>query len=327
MTAIRELMTGLIDYAGLFPPAKLAMHLVVENYDRYLAGDYAWIMGRLICPAARLDEMAECIQALPPAPADREPWRISMLGRPAADGDVFTAQLADDIAAARACENRLGSAVVVDAYEVRVPDRMAGQPDGLGDLARSSRDRLVSELGRDVRVFFEVPFAENWTTQVPAAIAQFATRASDSPSVATEGGCGVKVRTGGVEAHMIPGVEQVACFIAACCKHKVAFKATAGLHHPIRHPSDQVAAPMHGFFNVFGGAVLAQHAGLDESTLSQILDDRDASHFVWSEDGLAWRDTRVDASRIAATRATLATSFGSCSFDEPIDDLRSMALL
>jgi hypothetical protein len=41
---------------------------------------------------------------------------------------------------------------------------------------------------------------------------------------------------------------------------------------------------------------------------------------------LSWRDWRVPTDQIAAHR-TFITSFGSCSFDEPREDLRALHLL
>ena len=57
--SLRALLTGLIDYAGLFPPAKLDMATNVRNYATYLAGDHAFALGRMKCPITRLDELTE----------------------------------------------------------------------------------------------------------------------------------------------------------------------------------------------------------------------------------------------------------------------------
>ncbi|MGH9413776.1 MAG: hypothetical protein ACRD0Y_08540 [Terriglobales bacterium] len=54
----RALLAGAIDYAGLFPPAGLAMVAAAGNYRRYLAGDHRWALGRFVCPVGRLDELA-----------------------------------------------------------------------------------------------------------------------------------------------------------------------------------------------------------------------------------------------------------------------------
>src|SRR5262249_48230544 len=43
-----------------------------------------------------------------------------------------------------------------------------------------------------------------------------------------------KMRTGGVTPEAIPSADTVAEYILACAERRLAFKATAGLHHPIR---------------------------------------------------------------------------------------------
>ena len=51
---------GLIDYAGLFPPAALAMDDAVGRYARPTgAGRDAWMLGRFIVPASRLGEFEQ----------------------------------------------------------------------------------------------------------------------------------------------------------------------------------------------------------------------------------------------------------------------------
>ena len=54
---LRVLMNGLIDYAGLFPPAALDMATALRNYGAYRAGEYAWMLGRFVLPAARKGEV------------------------------------------------------------------------------------------------------------------------------------------------------------------------------------------------------------------------------------------------------------------------------
>ena len=54
--ALHALLDGLIDYAGLFPPAKLPMGDAVRNYAAYLRSEHEWMLGRFICPVSRLEE-------------------------------------------------------------------------------------------------------------------------------------------------------------------------------------------------------------------------------------------------------------------------------
>ena len=55
--SIRTLLNGILDYAGLFPPARLGMAEAVANYARYREDDRSWMLSRFICPAGRLAEM------------------------------------------------------------------------------------------------------------------------------------------------------------------------------------------------------------------------------------------------------------------------------
>lgn len=73
--AIHALVESLIDYAGLFPPAGLAMLTAVANYARYKNGEHSWMLGRFVVPVARLNEFEDAWRT------QGEPslWRLSAL--------------------------------------------------------------------------------------------------------------------------------------------------------------------------------------------------------------------------------------------------------
>jgi hypothetical protein len=83
---------------------------------------------------------------------------------------------------------------------------------------------------------------------------------------------------------------------------------------------------MHGFLNVLGAAVLALEHQWKEAEIIQMLDDEDPGSFSFTDDVFAWRDWEIPSAKISARRE-LVTSLGSCSFDEPRDDLRALKLL
>ncbi len=139
-------------------------------------------------------------------------------------------------------------------------------------------------------------------------------------------GLRAKIRTGGVTADAFPSVEQVATFIRMCRQKKVPFKATAGLHHPVRcakpftcEPASPVGT-MHGFVNVFVAAAIPGAA-------SQILREENARAFGFDDGGIWFRDLRVTTEELERVRKRSAISFGSCSFDEPIADLKALGWL
>lgn len=139
-------------------------------------------------------------------------------------------------------------------------------------------------------------------------------------------GLRAKIRTGGITPDAFPAIANVAEFIRACKAKGVAFKATAGLHHPLRcvkpltyEPSAPLGT-MHGFLNVFLAAALLDQA-------DAILAEDDPGAFAFDDDGASWRGHRVSTEEIVAMRRDFATSFGSCSFEEPIGDLRALGWL
>ena len=141
-----------------------------------------------------------------------------------------------------------------------------------------------------------------------------------------------KVRTGGLMPEAIPESEALADFLCQAAARRLPFKATAGLHHPIRslHPltyaADSPIAVMHGFLNVFAAAAFAWH-GADRETVLAVVNEEDACAFEFHDDELGWRDLRLSTAQVRTARRHFAHSFGSCSFEEPVADLRELGFL
>ena len=123
-------------------------------------------------------------------------------------------------------------------------------------------------------------------------------------------GLRAKVRCGGT---VVPGVTRLAELVAACRRLEVPFKATAGLHHPVRSDGE------HGFLNLLAAAVF----GDEEEALAE----EDPSAFSLTGDAFGWGSRSVGAAEIARTRSELFVGFGSCSAQDPIDGLRELELL
>jgi hypothetical protein len=138
-----------------------------------------------------------------------------------------------------------------------------------------------------------------------------------------------KMRTGGVTPEAIPTVDAVAAFVLACAERRLAFKATAGLHHPVRAPqpltydANPPRAVMHGFLNVFLAAAFAWRG---ERDIVPILAETDPAAFRF-DDRAHWRDRSLSAEQVREARASFVHSFGSCSFEEPVRDLQALGLL
>lgn len=150
------------------------------------------------------------------------------------------------------------------------------------------------------------------------------------PVLAKKGGR-AKLRTGGLTADAIPPVETVAGFLRACAAQRIPFKATAGLHHPVRGlhllaPEGAARATMHGFLNLFLAAALAWF-GAEETAVRRTLAEEDETAFRADDDVIRWHEHAMTADQLELVRRDFAISFGSCSFAEPVDDLTAMGWL
>jgi hypothetical protein len=295
------LLRDLIDYAGLFPPASLAMAPSVANYDAYLRSEWNWILGRFIVPVARLAEFEEAFAGLPaPTPGTGfTRWRLSVLLGSEPVADVASIREFN----ARMASSSSGRIAVVELVEVKV-------------ASPAEVKRLSGIIPAELATYFEFPLS------------------SCAECIAEVAGCGrrAKIRTGGETADKFPAPESVVEFIRLCAAANVSFKATAGLHHPLRsvhrftYQPDSPSGVMHGFINVFLTAAFLR-AGMETAVAVQLLAEQSVEAFRFDLDGVSWRQHRLSRHEIAAARQSFAVSFGSCSFTEPIDDLKSLRLL
>jgi len=142
-------------------------------------------------------------------------------------------------------------------------------------------------------------------------------------------GCFAKIRTGGIKPEAIPSPKEVASFINACVKLRLPFKATAGLHHPIRamraltYHIEAPQAVMHGFINVLLAAAFAWNG---ETDIEPIIAEQSAEAFSFG-DVACWRDKTLTVAQIKKSRLQFMHSVGSCSFDEPVDELKELQWL
>lgn len=295
--ALDALVAGLVDYAGLFPPASEGMRTALENYASYRNGDDRAALGRFIVPVSRLRELEDSGSDLMPRGAGSEPWHLSVL---IADDARAAGDAILDFNARHGPGSRDGLAVI-DVVELKASTAT--------DIAR-----YKLELPKTLTVYFEIPTRGDVTPLVEAI---------------SRAGARAKMRTGGVTAESIPPEGEIVDFIAACQRAGVAFKATAGLHHPIRglyrltYEAGSPEGTMYGFLNVFVAAALL-YAGQRRSTAIAALQESDSHAFVFDDDAIVWRGKRVSAEQIEASRREFATSFGSCSFREPVDELATL---
>lgn len=319
-------LAALIDDAGLFPPARLPMDEAVASHVASKGGSYAWMMGRFLCPASRLPELAERL----PETSDEEPWRVGVIMDGAGDAELWHEGIARDLGAARDFAARC-PAVMIELLEARLP---VGLVEGGDEAALATEVRgfmyRVQESGLRQRTtpFFEVPLGSTWQRSVRTAIGALSAVREAMPSgIELCGAPGAKLRCGGLSADAFPSPEQVSAFVSACTLRGVPFKATAGLHHPFRHVDADTGFVQHGFLNLVGASILACTHNLPQADLTGIVADEDPDDFSLTREGFRWRDLEADADSIGRARERSFTAYGSCSFAEPVEDLLALGVL
>jgi hypothetical protein len=301
--SIRALLARAIDYAGLFPPASLALEPALGNYADYIRTPDAWMLGAFILPVAEFGAAARSLSQF-----DREnPLRLSALGPKTDSAETFRAAFPAVMDAISCFQKNFGPAAPIEQFEMPLPAELSAETL---KMIRSSGDPQL-------RTFWEAP-AEGAERAIKLI--------ADSNRAHANRKLGFKLRTGGVTANAFPTSTEIACVLSCAGMHQVPIKFTAGLHHPVRLFHDSVQTKMHGFLNVLGSGVLALEHDWTERQIAEMLDEEDPAAFSFDDDFFSWRDARVATERIAVHRE-LVTSLGSCSFDEPRDDLRALNLL
>jgi len=249
--ALRALLEGFIDYAGLYPPAKLPLDQALKNYSHYQDSDQSWMLRWFVVGAAELNAV--------PATYD---GRLSILS-----------------------ETEQPRAASIEATSVL---KAAGP--------------VYTEISKD---------------------------ALDTLAAVKENNTFAKIRTGGLKPEAIPTPAEVANFILACAALRLPFKATAGLHHPIRSPQpltyekDSPRATMHGFINVLMASAFAWRG---EKNIEPIVAEQDPGAFSF-DNRACWREKCLTLEEIVDARKNFVHSVGSCSFEEPVQDLRALGWL
>lgn len=300
--SLRTLLESSIDYAGMFPPCSLGLEPALENQARYVRVDDSWTLNAFVLPVGQFDAAKQFLAEFEPG----RPLRISALGPKTENATAFREALVKAAAAIHSLSAHNVDLVSISQLEMFLPS----EADlGLLDEARSIIGHLPA--------FWEAPAERSERT-----IALLA----EHNSSATSPTFGYKMRTGGVTADAFPTSAQLAPALVNPGTHQVPIKFTAGLHHPLRQYREEVQTKMHGFLNVLGAAVLAAEHRWDTAQASAMLEDESVSSFQFDDEFFAWRDWKIDLQRLKDRRKCV-TTFGSCSFDEPREDLRALKLL
>lgn len=302
--SLRALLAHSVDYAGLFPPAALDLEPALKNYISYLGSKDHWMLSSFVLPMEKFGDAGRFISV----DSETGPLRISALGPKTLNAGDFLEKLETAIKGIEQFQSQDFGLVKISQMEM---------PLFPGADAGSLKQAAQLIAGRTIDVFWELPLNE--VGRLVPLLAQCNQELIDRPF-------GFKIRTGGVSPDAFPSARCVAEPLLAAANYRVRLKFTAGLHHPVRMFRDEVKTKMHGFLNVFGAGVLALEHGWDAPQIASMLEDENAGSFAFDDGTFRWRNWQVESQSIE-THRRLITSFGSCSFDEPREDLQSLGLL
>lgn len=283
MTAIDALLAGLIDYAGLYPPASLDMHTATRKYLEYRRSTHARALGRFIVDLDGFpylwDAAGDYVRGMP----------LSLVASHDADWDDL--------------QRLTMKGFLIESVEIK------GAP-------AAQIGRIVARIPPGLATYFELPMDGS-----PVMLDAVATA-----------GARVKIRTGGTAADAIPCTQALAQMLSEIAARRLIFKATAGLHHPLRgrhaltYADASPTAVMHGFVNLACAAALLYFGG-DAQEAQLVLEEEWPGAWRMTPEAIFWEENSWNADELREVRQQFFAGFGSCSFEEPMRDLEALRWL
>ncbi len=287
---LQALLGSWVDFAGPFPPASLPLEAAVARYAGYRRGTDAWFLGNLV---VRMGDVPEIERYLLSHRGAAEPAPVPL-------------------------------SIVVGARWREVPER-------LQQLSASLKlSRIVAIEGR-----WDNDQAGLWRQLTSDGYQLFVEMAGELPLreqllAITQVDAAAKLRMGGTETHQIPSPATVATFLSACRSCDLPYKLTAGLHHawtgdyPLTYDARSASARFFGFLPVCVAALLIESDPGATEAATEVLTEPGAGNIRLDQDGIGWKHHRWTAADCRHLRAARLLSVGSCSFEEPLADIRAM---
>lgn len=314
----REALLGsLIDYAGTFPPAALPFEDALKEAAAWRTkGRHPWLMAKMALPLADLKKINP--RLLAESGADGSAWLFTALGTPAPSASELGRQVEWDVRELLHCNQKGRNASIrfsIISYETKLPADLvsAATADEAYPQLKTVLDRFAHLTSGAVDLFFELGWDGDWKRSlrvISTSLSDWADNQGHGDLVP-----GIKIRTGG---KYVPTPAEVSEVVVACTGGGLRFKATQGLHHALTRKGAL------GFINVFGALTLSQVLGGESFGRDEVeacLASTSADDFHFEDKRFGWRDFEIDIEAIEAARARHGGTFGSCSLEEPDQEL------
>jgi hypothetical protein len=274
---VPPLLARLVDDAALFPPSGASVVDTVKSHLAARRAPYSGVIGFLLCPISRLGALVSALRKARPV----QPVALSLVADTGLGG------------LPKAISTTLDNTKLLDLRMIEVPAPSDVDSNWLVQLTEFVPDDVV-------RVVEPRRGRPEWLTGVRRV---------------AEAGCWPKLRCGGKSVESFPTVDEVADFLTIATGTGRPFKATAGLHHAVRHHDESTGLTHHGLLNMLVGTARAvSGAGAHEA-----LRCTDAAALV-AEAGALSADTSQVVREVFAC-------YGSVSLTDPVADLIRLGLL
>ena len=294
LSSLKVLLTEIVDYAGLFPPAKLSLQNAIANYLKYYQSPDNWMLGNFVVPVSRLAELETLL-------VNR--YSENTLVTPCSISAILSENWQLELTQIQAFNHR--NKLKITAVEFK-------------PLSLDETQQAINYIPKGIESFLEIPLDENLDNYL---------------AILKEGKIAAKIRTGGLSAESFPNIERLCKFMFASAEAQVPFKATAGLHHAlagnysVSYKEQSFATNMQGFLNLSILAALVYEQKLTRSEAVTILQESAIANFKFQEENITWQNHNLNLAELQKFRKCFFRSFGSCSFQEPVDDLKGLQLI
>lgn len=285
----QALLSAIVDYAGLFPPAQLDLPAAMSQYSRDRVSHNGWMLDQFVVPMHRLPVLTEQLAASVAA----TPWEFSV--------------------------------IVTSEFEMDLRHLLSHQNDhiritGLEFPPRSvaALEQVCADLPPGIPAFFEIPFTEDLAPYLTVL-----NQANAAAKIRTGGLTAAAFPTAEQVCHFIQScVEAQVPFKATAGLHH----PLPG-QYPLTEAANSDMAAMQGFLNIAIAAAFLYWQKISKATALQLLNQSSIEAFRFTDDCIYWGQYSLNLAEIIHARHQCFRSFGSCSFAEPIHDLQALQLL
>lgn len=319
MQSLNIFMQGLLDYAGLFPPANLPLQVSLKNFSEYYDHQQTNWLGKYILPVNKVDETISILNEHPLFSKLKNKANFSLIISNSETINDYSKILEKDITLIKKLTNQFEQTITLDSIEFAPPKEVftTNNTKLIIDTLNILLEKF-SYLDKINQFYCEVRVLENLHEYIQT-ISNFNQKISNKIAI--------KLRTGGVTPAQIPPSIDIAKAIRVCAEQKIPIKATAGLHVPVPNDNPHVGARLHGFLNIFSCLLLCYDDLMSIENMENIISNYSYRDFKFTDSGLHVGNRYISNQKMTELRKSFIKSFGTCSFIEPIDHLKENHIL